>query len=71
MKTLKNSPEVILRNGKPSAVILKIKDYEKLIERLEDANDIKWLREVRKKPMRFRKLDDFLAESTAVLKSSA
>jgi PHD/YefM family antitoxin component YafN of YafNO toxin-antitoxin module len=61
MKVLKNEPEIILRNGKPAAVILKIEDYEELLERLEDAEDVKWLRATRTRPLKFRKFDDFLA----------
>lgn len=55
-------PEIILREGKPSAVILDIEDYEELLERLEDTDDLKMLKEMRKKPLVFRKLDDFLKE---------
>lgn len=62
MKTLAPKPELILKNGKPSAVILKIRDYEALLERVEDAEDLKWLRERRKQPLQFRSFDAFLAE---------
>ncbi|CAN5766409.1 hypothetical protein BH20VER1_BH20VER1_06950 [soil metagenome] len=62
MKTLNPKPEYIVKNGKATAVILSIKEYEALIERAEDAQDAKWLRERRKKPMTFRKLDEYLAE---------
>ena len=58
---LKNEPEIVMKNGKPTAVILKIKDYEELLEKAEDAEDLKYLRKLRSKPMKFRKLDDFLA----------
>jgi len=64
MKLLKE-PEFVIRNGKPSAVILPIKDYEALLERAEDAEDARWLKERRKKPMSFRTLDAFLAEQKA------
>ena len=33
-----------------------------MIERLEDADDIAWLKEARKKPQSFRKLEDVLAD---------
>lgn len=55
-------PEVILRRGKPSAVILDINDYQEMLERLDDADDLKMLQEMRKKPLKFRKLEDFLEE---------
>ena len=54
------APEVVLRNGKPAAVILGIEEYEDLLERAEDAADLRRLRNMRKKPLRFRKLEDLL-----------
>ena len=36
-------------------------DYQQL-ERLEDAEDLKMLKEMRSKPLKFRKLEDFLKE---------
>lgn len=61
MKLLKE-PELVTRNGKPTAVILPIKEYEALLMRAEDAADARWLKERRKRPMTFRTLDEFLAE---------
>jgi PHD/YefM family antitoxin component YafN of YafNO toxin-antitoxin module len=61
MKLLKE-PELVTRNGKPTAVILPIKQYEALLMRAEDAADARWLKARRKKPMNFRTLDEFLAE---------
>lgn len=64
MKTLKE-PELVTRNGRPTAVILPIKDYEALLERAEDADDARWLKSRRKEPMSFRTLDSFLAERSS------
>ena len=64
MRLLKE-PELVTRNGKPTAVILPIKQYEALLLRAEDAADARWLKERRKKPMSFRTLDEFLAERAA------
>ncbi len=61
-KAKKKGPEIILREGKPSAVILDIEDYRELLERLEDLEDLAVLQEMRKKTLKFRKLDDFLQE---------
>ena len=36
-------PEIVLRDGKPSAVILDIDQYQELLERLEDAEDLEML----------------------------
>ena len=56
------APEIILRQGKPAAVILDIDEYEALLERLKDAEDLKVLAEMRKKPLKFRRLEEFLKE---------
>jgi prevent-host-death family protein len=64
MKVLKE-PELVTRNGKPTAVILPLKEYEALLLRAEDAEDARWLKERRKKPMSFRTLEEFLAERAA------
>ena len=55
-------PEVVTRNGKAVSVILPIKIYQEMIERLEDADDITWLKKARKKPQSFRSLNDVLAD---------
>ena len=61
MKTKMPEPEIITRKGKVVSVILPIEVYQEMIERLEDADDIAWLKEARKKPQSFRKLEDVLA----------
>ncbi len=60
MKSRVRAPEIVLRNGKPAAVILDIDQYREILERLENAQDLKALRTMRKKPLRFRRLDEFL-----------
>ncbi len=54
--------EIILKNGKPSAVILDIKDYEEMLKRLDDLEDLRMLEDMRKKPFRLRTLEEFLKE---------
>lgn len=61
-KVKKKNPEIILRDGKPAAIILDIGEYQELLERLEDAEDLKMLQRMRKRPLKFRKLEDFLKE---------
>ena len=63
MKSRRKKPEIVLRDGKPTAVILDIAEYEELLERLEDAKDLQWLRRMRKKSLHFRKLSDVMAEA--------
>jgi PHD/YefM family antitoxin component YafN of YafNO toxin-antitoxin module len=55
----------VLREGKPSAIILDIDEYQEMLEKLEDFEDLKMLEEMRKKPLKFKKLDDFLKEYQA------
>ncbi len=61
-KVKRKNPEIILRDGKPAAVILDLVKYQELLERLEDVEDLKILERMRKKPFKFRKLKDFLKE---------
>lgn len=61
MSALAKEPEVITRGGKPVSVILPIKEYQELIERLEDAEDVAYLKKARSKPQSFRPLKDYLA----------
>jgi len=59
-KTRRKSPEIILRKGKPTAVILDIDEYQAMLEQLEDVEDLKLLEKMRKKSLSFRKLEEFL-----------
>lgn len=63
MKRSRKSPEIILQDGKPTAVILDIDEYQEILERLEDTEDLKTLEEMRKEPLHFRKFEDFLRET--------
>ncbi len=64
MKTKDKSkaPDIVLKDGKPAAVILDIDKYQEMLERLEDAEDLKILAQMREKPLKFKKLEDFLKE---------
>jgi PHD/YefM family antitoxin component YafN of YafNO toxin-antitoxin module len=55
-------PEIVTRRGKPVSVIIPIKDYEELVERVEDAEDVAWLKRARRKPLNYRPLEDDVAE---------
>jgi PHD/YefM family antitoxin component YafN of YafNO toxin-antitoxin module len=65
MNTTLLEPEIVTRKGKPVSVILPIKAYEELLERLEDAEDVAWLKRARKTPLHYRPLEDYLAERKA------
>ena len=65
MRSASAELEIITRNGKRVSVILPIKQYEELIERAENAEDVAWLKKMRKKPLRYRPLKEYLAERKA------
>ncbi len=58
----KSAPEIIYRDGQPVAVIVDIKEYREMLERLEDNEDLVALDEMRKARLSFRALEDFLEE---------
>ena len=62
MKAILPEPEIVMRKGKPVSVILPIKDYEELLERVEDAEDVASLKRARRKPLHYRPLGEYLAE---------
>lgn len=64
MRSRGKAPEIVLRNGKPAAVILDIDEYQQILERLEDLHDLKALKAMRKRPLKFRSLEEFLKEYT-------
>ena len=55
-------PEIVTKNGKPVSVILPIKKYQEMLERLEDAADVAWLKRARRKKLHFRPLEEMLAD---------
>ena len=63
-KIKRKIPEIVMREGEPTAVILDIGEYQEMLERLEDMEDLKMLENMRKKPLKFRSLADFLKEYT-------
>jgi PHD/YefM family antitoxin component YafN of YafNO toxin-antitoxin module len=44
-KVEKRSPEIVLRDGQPAAVILDIDEYQDMLERLEDLDDLEMLKQ--------------------------
>jgi prevent-host-death family protein len=61
-RVIKKKPQLIMKNGKPDAVIINIKDYYNMLDRLDDKEDLADLERMRKGHLKFRKLDDFLSE---------
>jgi prevent-host-death family protein len=62
MKATHREPEIVTRNGKPVSVILPIKDYEELLERAEDAEDVAWLKKARRRKLHYRPLEEYLTK---------
>jgi prevent-host-death family protein len=62
MKAATAEPEIVTKNGKPVSVILPIKRYQEIMERLEDAEDVAWLKKARRKKLHYRPLEDVLAD---------
>jgi hypothetical protein len=65
MKVTLQQPEIVVRKGKPVSVILPIEMYQELLERLEDAEDMAWLKKARQKPMSYHRLEEYLAQRKA------
>jgi hypothetical protein len=65
MSTSLLEPEIVTRKGKPVSVILPISAYEELLERLEDAEDVAWLKRARRRPLQYRPLEDYLSNKKA------
>ncbi len=57
----KREPQLVSVNGKPHAVILTIDDYRRLLEKAEDAEDLKALALMRKRPLKFTTLEEYVA----------
>ena len=55
-------PEIVYRNGKPSKIIIGIKEYEALLEVVEDREALDWLKRSRKESKSYRPLEEVLRE---------
>jgi PHD/YefM family antitoxin component YafN of YafNO toxin-antitoxin module len=62
MKATNREPEIVMRNGRPVSVILPIKEYQELLERAEDSEDVAWLKCARRKKLHYRPLEEYLAK---------
>jgi PHD/YefM family antitoxin component YafN of YafNO toxin-antitoxin module len=62
MKSAIAEPEIVTRKGKPVSVIIPIKVYNEMMERLEDAEDIAYLKKARREPLHYRLLENVLAD---------
>ncbi len=53
IKTL-TKPKIILEDGKPSEVILKWKDFQELLEKIEDIYDLTEIKKMKGKKLVFK-----------------
>lgn len=60
MANLIKDSQIIVKHGKPQAVIIEIKLLKKLLELLEDAEDLAELKSIRRKKLHFRRLEEVL-----------
>jgi PHD/YefM family antitoxin component YafN of YafNO toxin-antitoxin module len=63
MPTKSSKAELITRGGKPMSIILPLREYERLIERLEDAENRAAMREARQRKLSFRPFSAYLADN--------
>jgi hypothetical protein len=59
---LKSKPQVVMKDGIPSALIIDINDYRELLEKLEDKKDLADLEKIRMSGTHIRKFEDYLTE---------
>ena len=62
-KVKRKTPEIVLKEGTRPEVTLLFDGYRQMLEGLEDLEDLNMLKEMRKRPLKFRKLEDFLKEN--------
>lgn len=60
-KQTRKSLDIIYHKGQATAVILDIEEYRKMLTALENIDDLQTLKAMRKQPLEFRKLDEYLA----------
>jgi hypothetical protein len=64
MKAALPETEIVTRKGKPGSVLISVEDYEELMECLEEAEDVAWLKRVRRKPLDYGPLEDHVVDRT-------
>jgi PHD/YefM family antitoxin component YafN of YafNO toxin-antitoxin module len=55
-------PQMLYRNGRPTAVLLDIKEYRRLLELAENEHDLRKLAELEQRPQPYRPFEEFLDE---------
>lgn len=63
MTTSQINPQIITRNGRPQAVILDIRRYERLLETAEEKEDLAELRRIKKGKTSFLELEQYIRDA--------
>lgn len=58
---MKTTHQIITRNGKAVSVITLLAEYKELLERAEDASDLKSLKRARAGKLQYRPLEEYLS----------
>lgn len=55
-----SKPKIVLEKGKPSEVILKWKNFQDLLEKIEDVYDLSEIKKIKNEKPTFKNFDDLL-----------
>jgi len=61
MSTPAHGRRLILEDGKPTGIILDLDEYEAMLERLEEAEDLEAIRQMRREDWQTASFEDYLA----------
>ena len=62
IRAKKRPLRLIVEDGKPSAVVVPIDEYQEMFECLKDAEDVPEIARLRKEPLTFQTLDEYLED---------
>lgn len=62
----KIKPDYIYRDNKIIAAVIDIDIFNEILEKIEDDEDIAYLKEARKRQLNFRKFSDYIDEKQGI-----
>lgn len=51
-------PKIIFKSGKPTEVILKWRDFQEILEKIEDIHDLSQIRKIKSKKINLKNFED-------------
>lgn len=51
-------PKIIFKSGKPAEVILRWRDFQEILEKMEDIYDLSQIKKIKSKKIKFKSFDD-------------